>query len=53
MLSFGAGRPTGALAGGALSETFGPRAAIVTSTGLIVVAAVVARLSPLRLAGVR
>jgi predicted MFS family arabinose efflux permease len=52
MLSFGGGWPTGALAGGIVSEAYGPRAAIVASIGLIVVAAVVAWLSPLRGIGV-
>jgi MFS family permease len=53
MPSFGAGRPIGPLAGGVLSEAFGPRAAIVASTGLIVVAAVVAWLVPFAPGGVR
>jgi predicted MFS family arabinose efflux permease len=48
MLSFGVGWPIGALLGGVISEAAGPRAAMVWTSTLVVLAAVVAWLSPLR-----
>ncbi|HEY6597262.1 MAG TPA: MFS transporter [Asanoa sp.] len=48
MLSFGLGWPTGALLGGVISDTAGPRTAMVATSALVVLAAVVAWLSPLR-----
>ncbi|HET8683940.1 MAG TPA: hypothetical protein VFM54_19025 [Micromonosporaceae bacterium] len=42
MLAFGAGWPVGALAGGLLSEAYGPRATLWLAAGMVAVACVVA-----------
>jgi predicted MFS family arabinose efflux permease len=48
VLSFGVGWPIGALGGGVIAEAAGPRLTMITASGLVVMGAVAAWLSPLR-----